>query len=54
MGYLWEQKKFFNEKLKISFVGIIDANQKASSVTSKPRQNALCNERTGYHRNDCS
>ena len=35
MGYLWEQKKFFNDKLKISVIGIVDANQKLSSTATK-------------------
>jgi hypothetical protein len=35
MAYLWEQKKFFNEQLKISLVGILDANQKNSTTSTK-------------------
>ena len=41
MSYLWEQKKFFNEKLKISVVGIIDANQKNGTPSIKTTTETL-------------
>ncbi|MCX6252745.1 MAG: alginate export family protein [Bacteroidetes bacterium] len=34
LGYLWEQKKFFKEKLTLSWMLIMDAYQKASTVSS--------------------
>jgi hypothetical protein len=41
MGYLWEQKKFFNDKLKISIICIIDVNQKGSYPSSKTISDTL-------------
>jgi hypothetical protein len=35
MGYLWEQKKFFNDKLKVSLMAIVDVNQKNSTYSTK-------------------
>jgi hypothetical protein len=35
MCYLWEQRKFFNDKLKFSFMGIVEANQKTSTSYTK-------------------
>jgi hypothetical protein len=34
MGYLWEQKKFFGDKLSFSLLAVLDANQKFSSTTT--------------------
>jgi hypothetical protein len=41
MSYLWEQKKFFNDRLKISLIGIIDANQKPSTLSTKTTSETL-------------
>jgi Alginate export len=34
MAYLWEHEKFFNDKLEISFLGVVDAFQKSSITTT--------------------
>lgn len=34
MAYLWEHKKFLNDKLEISFLGVIDAFQRSSITTT--------------------
>ena len=40
MGYFWDQKKFFNDKLTVSFLDIVDVFQKPSkTVTTKTTLN---------------
>jgi hypothetical protein len=34
MGFVWQQKKFFNDKLIISFLGLVDAFQRTSKTTT--------------------
>jgi hypothetical protein len=34
MGFIWEQKKFLNEKMTVSFLGLIDAFQRQSKTVS--------------------
>jgi hypothetical protein len=37
LGYLWEQKKFFNDKLNISLLAVVDAFQKASTSVTQSK-----------------